>query len=58
MSHELNERLNNVTDLQKELETNHTPLKKTESKHFNNDQPLIQPDRQPVEWDEFESIEE
>jgi chromosome segregation ATPase len=58
MSEKLNERLNNVTELQKELEKDHTPIKQTESKLFNNDQPLIQPDRQSVEWDEFESIEE
>jgi len=58
MSDKLNERLNNVTDLQKELEKNDTTLKQTESKLFNNDQPLVQPDRQSVEWVEFGSIEE
>ena len=40
------------------MEKNHTTLEITESKLFDNDQPLVQPNSEPVEWDEFESIKE
>lgn len=58
MSDKINERINNVSDLQNEMEKNHTTLEITESKLFDNDQPLVQPNIEPVEWDEFESIKE
>ena len=58
MSDKINERINNVSDLQNEMEKNHTTLEITESKLFDNDQPLVQPNSEPVEWDEFESIKE
>lgn len=58
MSDKINERFNNVSDLQNEMEKNLTTLEITESKLFDNNHPLLQPNQQPVEWDEVESIEE
>ena len=65
MSDKLNERINNVSSLQKEMEKDHTPPELTASTLFNKGQPLVRPEGQSGELnlekefiDEINSFEE